>query len=168
MATLAGGAVGGAAIQSVLGPLFGQVHERRELRSKMLDALAAVEQDRWASSEDRTAFRTGVVRLRSTALMAGVSRDLVDIYVLSAAACYNRSLRSWEESGGDPEGGSIPIPLSDYVRHCGEALRSYAWHSHVRRLMLPYTKYQLRTFKAKLDEELAREPIPWDNVWLPG
>jgi len=57
----------------VLGPIFGQVHYRRELRAKVLDGLATVERERWASSEDRSAFRAAIVQLRGAGLVLRVA-----------------------------------------------------------------------------------------------
>jgi hypothetical protein len=168
--TLVGGAVGGAAAQSVLGPIFGQVHYRRELRAKVLDGLATVERERWASSEDRSAFRAAIVQLRGAGLVAGLDRELLDAYVVAAAACFGRSLRSWEESGGDPEGGTISMPLSYYVRDCAEAVRAYVWHPRWAATIRRITRRRLRTKKSETTAaaEADEQPIRWDSVWLPG
>jgi hypothetical protein len=168
--TLVGGAVGGAAAQSVLGPIFGQVHYRRELRAKVLDGLATVERERWAASDDRSAFRGAIVQLRGAGLVAGLDRELLDMYVMAAAACYGKSLRRWEESGGDPEGGTISMALSYYVRDCAEAVRSYVWHPRLGAMVRPFTRRQLQVKKVETTEaaEASNEPIRWDSVWLPG
>lgn len=167
---LVGGAVGGAAIQSVLGPLFGQIHERRELRAHVLASLAEVERVRWADSEDRMPFRTAVGSLRADALVAGVNRELAEAYVQAAAACYGRSLRNWEMSGGEPESGTISMPLSNYIGACAKALTFYLWHPRWARVIVPLTKRRLKKQKETATRESAaqKEPIRWDSVWIPG
>jgi hypothetical protein len=165
---LVGGAVGGAAIQTIFGPLFGQVHYRRELRAKVLNALAEVERERWASSEDRSGFRAAIGQLRSTALVAGVNRELVDSYALAAAASYGHSLRDWERHG-NPDGGGISMPLSHYVTQCAEALTFYVWHPRWAGAIRRLTMRRLQKARAKTSEEMKdqNEPIHWDSVWLP-
>jgi hypothetical protein len=168
---LVGGAVGGAAVQSVLGPLFGQIHERRELRAKALDSVAEVERERWASSDDRSAFRSAIVRLRSNALVAGVNRTLLDMYVLAAAAAYGQSLADWEMSGDSETGGSISIPLASYAKECAAALSFQVWHPRWSFARRPITIRRLRTEKAHAIIHTHRgedQPVDWDRVWVPG
>lgn len=170
LTALVGGAVGGAAVQSVLGPLFGQVHERRELRAKVLDSIAEVERKRWAASEDRSGFHAAIVGLRSNALVAGVNRTLLDIYVLAAAAAYGKSLIAWEISG-DPEAGGISIPLANYVKECAAALTWQVWHPRWSFARRPITIRQLRKAKADAMTHNHRgeeQPVDWDRVWVPG
>jgi hypothetical protein len=165
-----GGAVGGAAVQSVLGPLFGQVHERRELRAKVLDSIAEVERERWASSDDRSGFRAAIIGLRSNALVAGVSRTLLDTYVLAAAAAYGESLRGWERSG-DPDAGGISVPLADYVKHCADALTWQIWHPRWAFARRPLTLQSLRKAKGLATAHTFQgeeRPVDWDRVWVPG
>lgn len=168
---LVGGAVGGAAIQSVLGPLFGQIHERRELRAKVLDSIAEVERERWASSDDRSGFRAAIVRLRSNALVAGVNRTLLDAYVLAAAASYGQSLADWEVSGDSEGGGSISVPLSKYTKECAAALSFQVWHPRWSFARRPITIRRLRALKGCAIRHTHRgddEPVDWDRVWVPG
>lgn len=167
---LVGGAVGGAAIQSVLGPLFGQVHERREYRAKALASVAAVERERWAESEDREPFRSAIGDLRSSGLVAGVNRDLLDTYVLAAAACFGTSLTSWERSGGAPESASIGIPLSEYVMACREALIFSLWHPRWAFVIRFPVRKLLSVRKTRLTRqaEQNKEAIDWNRIWLPG
>ena len=170
IAALVGGAVGGAAVQSVLGPLFGQIHERRELRAKVLDSIAEVERERWASSDDRSGFRAAIIGLRSNALVAGVSRTLLDTYILAAAAAYGESLRGWERSG-DPEAGGISVPLADYVKRCADALTWQIWHPRWSVARRPITIRRLRAAKADATTHNHRgeeRPVDWDHVWVPG
>jgi hypothetical protein len=168
---LVGGAVGGAAVQSVLGPLFGQVHERRELRAKVLDSIAEVERERWASSDDRSGFRSAIVRLRSNALVAGVNRTLLDAYVLAAAAAYGQSLADWEISGDSEVGGSISIPLSSYAKKCAAALSFQVWHPRWAFVRRSLTLQSLQKAKGLATIHTVRgeeQPVDWDRVWVPG
>jgi hypothetical protein len=167
--TLVGGAIGGAAVSSVLGPLFGQVHQRRELRGRALASLADVERERWAENEDRAPFRSAVTGLRANALVAGVSRYLIDTYLEAAAAGYSMSLRNWEMSGGDPEGGSITVPLSVYVGECRAALNQSLWHPTWSRVIRWRIRLRLLHFKSLATAESVHDsPIQWDQIWLPG
>lgn len=154
---LVGGAVGGAAIQSVLGSLFGQVHERREFRARTLNSVAAVERERWASGQDREPFRAAISDLRSRGLVAGTNRELLDAYVLGAAACFGTSLTNWERSGGDPEGGSIGIPLSEYVVACREALIFSLWHPRWALVIRFAVRKILAVRKARLTRQAEKE-----------
>lgn len=92
----------------------------------------------------------------------------MDFYALAAAASYGRSLQDWE-SHGDPDGGGISMPLSDYVTQCAEALTFYIWHPRWAGAIRPLTMRRLQAAKTKTTEalEAQEETIHWDRVWLP-
>jgi hypothetical protein len=135
-----------------------------------LASLADVERERWAESSDRAPFRSAVTGLRANALVAGVSRYLIDTYLEAAAASYSMSLRNWETSGEDPEGGSITVALSVYVGECRAALNKSLWHPTWSRAIRWRIRLRLSHFKvlATTHSESDGSPIQWDQIWLPG
>jgi hypothetical protein len=132
------GAVGGAAVQSVLGPLISQRHERRDLRAAVIRGISEVEIGRWASSErPYQEFLTALAAVRAAALVASIPRELADRYVRFAFVARRTSDISWEEYAQDPEtGGGIPVALSALVTTAADLLMEYAWHPYRRRLRL--------------------------------
>jgi hypothetical protein len=164
-ATLAGGALGGAVAQSVLGPLFSQRNERRELRAKVLHKIAEVENVRWVPA-DRDAFLKAAHELRSLALVAGLNRKPVEFYVVVAAAAREKSEWSLEMAGGDIDaGGGIDTSLADLTSEAAAYLTDCVWHPNLQR---PVTRLRLRRLRKKQEEvttELDRphERIHWDR-----
>ena len=135
LTALVGGAVGGAAIQTALGPLFGQVHERRSFRADVLASIAVVENERWATSDAPDGLRDAVVSLRATTLVAGLDKRVVDFYALVAGAGWQVSHAGWEVYP-DEEGAGIPAELADLISEAAAVLAAYAWRPYWRRLFL--------------------------------
>ncbi len=169
---LIGGALGGAALQSVLEPLLGQRHLRRDLRANVLKGVTGVEYARWAP-RSRDDFRQSVVDLRAQVLVAGLPRRPAEVYIEASAAARALSDRDWEESGGgDPEipVGLIPTEMGDYVRACATVLIAAAWHPYRSKFTMRFRLQKLKSHKKELTKELADEPrstIDWESVWIP-
>jgi hypothetical protein len=169
-AALVGGALGGAVVQSVLGPLVGQRHERRDLRGKVLHQLAAVENGRWAP-RDGDEFRQAIVGLRTSALVAGLSRALIEFYVTVATAARMKSQQSWDEDPDPEYGGGIPIALSELTREAAETVASYAWHPYWHRFGQWRSMRRLNREKTRVAQELEKNPrarIDWEQVRPPA
>jgi hypothetical protein len=169
---LISGALGGAALQSVLEPLLGQRHLRRDLRANVLKAVTRVEYARWAP-RSRDDFRQSVADLRAQVLVAGLPRRPAEVYIEAVAAARTLSDRDWDESGGgDSEvpGGLIPTEMGDYVAACATNLVATAWHPHRTKFSVWLRLRKLGRHKEELTEELADEPrstIDWGSVWIP-
>ena len=169
---LVGGALGGAAVQSVLEPLVGQRHLRRDLRANVLQAVTDVEANRWAPY-DREQFRQAVAKLRSSVLVAGLPRRPAEFYLEVASAARMVSDRDWGETGGGDEdfpGGAIPSSLSDLVQNAAAAVVAAAWHPFRSRPLARFRQHRLTAEKAAVTKELVEEPrtrIQWEHVWIP-
>ncbi|MGN6558550.1 MAG: hypothetical protein ACTHLH_11160 [Solirubrobacterales bacterium] len=164
-AALAGGALGGAVVQSVLGPLFGQRHERRELRAKVLRKIAEIENARWVPAE-KAVFLNAAHELRSLVLVAGMNRKPVEFYVVVAAAAREKSELSLELAGGDVEfGGGIDGSLADLVRDAATLVTDCAWHPYLQRPLLPIRLRGLEKKKTEVTKDLneTHERILWDQ-----
>lgn len=152
-------------VQSVLGPVFGQRHERRELRAKVLGKIAETENARWVPVE-KAAFLSAAQELRSLALVAGINRKPVEFYIVVAAAAREKSEWSLDMAGGDLEGGGgIRLSLAELVREAAAFVTDCAWHPHLQR---PLIRTRLRHLEAKKREVTAEldkphEQIHWDQ-----
>jgi hypothetical protein len=164
---LVGGAVGGAAIQSVLNPLFGQVHERRAFRADVLAKLAIVENKRWATAEKPDQLREAVASLRAASLVAGLDKRVVDFHVLTAGAGWQVSFRSWQE-WPDEDGGSVPSTLGTLISDSAAVLAAYAWRPYWRRAFLRRDLARLEKQKTKVTAELkdmSGAAVDWGQIW---
>lgn len=166
VAALAGGAVGGAVVQSVLGPLFGQRHERRELRAKVLRKIAEIEDTRWVPAKKEVFLETAN-ELSSLALVAGINRRAVELYLVLAAAAREKSEESLERAGGDLEaGGGVRLSLSELVRDAATFVTDCVWHPHLQR---PITKLRLRRLEVKKREVTTEMDKPYERIhWNQG
>lgn len=165
---LVGGALGGAVVQSILTPWFGQRHERRDLRAGVARSLSAVERTRWAP-RSKEKFRRAVTDLRTAALVAGVNRPLIDHYVLFASAGRALSERSFLQNP-DPEfGGAINVGLGDLISEAAAAVVDFTWHPWMRRATTRMVLARLSRRKAEVTRDLneRRASIDWDLIWVP-
>lgn len=162
---LVGGAVGGAAIQAVLGPLFGQVHERRAFRADVLAKISVVESERWAHSETPDKLRDAATALRAASLVAGLDRRAVDFYVRTAGAGWQVGHRSF--SPDEEESGAIPVALGALISESAAVLATYAWRPYWRRLFLRRDLRRLDRLKAAVTEDLEGSDgaVNWDRIW---
>jgi hypothetical protein len=169
---LIGGALGGAAVQSVLEPLIGQRHLRRDLRSNVLQAITEVEGNRWAP-HDRDDFRRSASELRSAVLVAGLPRQPAEFYIKAASAGRMLSERDWEETGGGDEevpGGAIPSELNHLIQGAAAQLVASAWHPYRTRPLARHKRKRLQAEKQATTEALSDDPrsrFQWDHVWVP-
>jgi hypothetical protein len=165
---LVGGAVGGAAIQTVLGPLFGQVHERRSFRADVLASLAVVENERWASSDTPDKLRESVTSLRAASLVAGLDKRVVDFYAVTAAAGWQVSHAGWQVDPEEEGAAGIPVALANLISEAAAVLAAYTWRPYWRRPFLRRDLRRLGKLKDAVTEDLGRHPreaIHWDRIW---
>lgn len=168
-ATLVGGALGGAVVQSVLTPLIGQRHERRDLRAGVVRSLAELQRTRWAP-HSKEKFRRAVTDLRTAALVAGVNRALIEEYISFACAGRALSERSFEENP-DPEfGGGIDVGMADLIADAAAAVLDFTWHPWLKRATTRLVRARLARQKAAVTQELKDDgtPLNWDSVWIPS
>ena len=117
-------------------------------------------------------FLEAVHALRSAALIAGLKRELVEVYLLLAAAGRQKSGDSLELAGGDIEsgGGGISTPLAELVLRAASALTDYAWHPFNGRFRLRRSVKKLTSEKdevtAQLNKRHPAEHLHWD-IGLP-
>lgn len=170
LAQLAGGALGGAIVSSVLGPWIVQSRDRREARADVLRQLALVERTRWA---DRTrswdAFQDAARGLRASALVAGAPRALVDRYIRLATIARRMSERSAQAAPPEEGGGGIVVGLADLPRDAASRLTDHLWHPRRRgwRLSRDLRELDRKEADFRADELLQRvDPIDWDG-WTP-
>jgi hypothetical protein len=161
LAQLVGGAVGGALITSVVGPLISQRHERRDVRANVLRAVAEVERARWAPAE-REPFRATIINLRSAALVAGVNREAVESYARLAQYAQRMSEDSWEVIPDEEFGGGIPGSLGDLTRHAATLVTDIVWHPYRKRRSVTHGLAKLRADEGALRAGKADRDIPWD------
>lgn len=128
---LVGGAVGGVAIQTVLGPLFGQIHERRSFRADVLAKLSVVQNERWAHSDTPDMLRDAATSLRAASLVAGLDKRAVDFYVLTAGAGWQVSHQGWQRLPGDEEAAGIPAKLGNLISESAAVLAAYTWRPYL-------------------------------------
>jgi hypothetical protein len=133
---LAGGALSGAVVTSIIAPLITQRGERRDVRAEVLRSLAAVERARWAPSTFEE-LRAATVALRAAGLVAGANRAVLDRYVLLAAVGWRNSTDSHEELA-DPEmgGGVIDGGLANLIRDASTTLADHLWRPYRTRRAL--------------------------------
>jgi hypothetical protein len=168
-ATLIGGALGGAVAQSVFTPLFGQRHERRDLRAGVIRSLAELQRTRWAP-HSKSKFRHAVTDLRTAALVAGGNRALIEEYISLACAGRTLSERSFDENP-DPEfGGGIDIGMADLISEAAAAVMDFTWHPWLRRPTRRIVLAGLARRKAAVARELEEDGthLDWDSVWIPS
>lgn len=161
VAELVGGALGGAIVTSVITPLLAQRIDRRQHRASALSALGLVEQNRWGD-KDFQAFREAVRKLRTTALVAGADRTLVDRYLLYAQVARQTSDWNVESADGYPEAAGIPTSLANLVPATAEALVDHLWHPWRTRIFRAHTVRQLDRAVDRIkraDEERNMVPI---------
>jgi len=165
VAELVGGALGGAIVTSVITPLLAQRIDRRQHRASALSALGLIEQSRWGD-EDFRAFREAVRKLRTTALVAGADRTLVDRYLLYAQVARQTSDWNVEIADGYPEAAGIPTSLANLVRAAAEALVDHLWHPWRTRIFRAHIVRQLDRAVDRIkraDEERNMAPtIAWE------
>lgn len=159
---LTGGALGGAVVQSILGPLFGQRHERRELRAKVLRKIAAVEDTHWVPAK-KEAFLESANELSSLALVAGINRRAVELYLVVAAAAREKSEESLDRAGGDLEtGGGVRLSLSQLARDAAAFVTDCVWHPHLQR---PLIRLRLRRLEVKKKQVTAEMDKPHERIY---
>lgn len=159
--TLVGGALGGAVVQSVLGALVGQRHERRNMRAEVLRRIGELEQARWMDENGPSwqDYRSADNAVRAAGLVASAPRELIDVYLRFARAGRLMSERHWKMDP-DPEfGGSVPGPLGDLITDAAERLVSHVWYPHRRRLRL---RHDLKSLEAQ--KKGCREDVP-EELW---
>jgi hypothetical protein len=159
---LVGGALGGALASSILGPLFSQRSERRNLRADVLRAVGEVERRRW-TPEDRVAFRAAVDSCRAAALVAAVNRDIVDRYLGYAEVGRRTSEWTAEHMPDEDGGGSIPSELGDLIRITADVLVDHVWHPHRSRWSIGRNlrKIHKREENVRTSLREQRERVDW-------
>ena len=166
LAQFVGGALGGAVVSAIVGPLIAQRHERRDLRASVLRAISQVERTRWApiSWED---FREAVVALRAAALVAGANREIVDYFLFLAQVAQEASSNNFEPSDDPIYTGGISTVLADLVRDAAENLVDHLWHPVRKRRSvgkalagLQRREEALRAHEGSHDER----DFPWSTV----
>lgn len=166
VAELVGGALGGAIVTSVITPLLAQRIDRRQHRASALSALGLVEQSRWGD-EDFDGFREAVRKLRTTALVAGADRTLVDRYLHYAQVARQMSDWNVEKAHGYPEAAGIASGLADLVQTAAEALVDHLWHPWRSRIFRARTVRHLDRAVDRVkreDEERNKRPTIYWNV----
>jgi hypothetical protein len=169
--SLVGGALGGAALQSVLDPLLGQRHLRRDLRANVVRAVARVEERRWATARQES-FGEAVIELRTAALVAGLQREPMEAYVEIASGARALAERTAIRHDNEPalRGGLIPTEMGDLAQHAATLLVSIAWHPYRTRPLIRFRLASLESEKRLVTAELNenRETrLDWDRVWTP-
>lgn len=169
--SLVGGALGGAALQSVLDPLLGQRHLRRDLRANVVRATARVEERRWATA-NQNSFGEAVIELRTAVLVAGLQREPMEAYVEIASGARALAERTAIRNDSEPalQGGLIPTEMGDLVERAATLLVSIAWHPYRTRPLVRFRLANLASDKRLVTEELNenRETrLDWDRVWMP-
>lgn len=162
LADLAGGALSGALVTSVLGPIVAQRRERRDTRADVLRAISTLETTRWAPREWDD-FRKGVSTLWAAALVANAPRALVAEYIQLAYVARRASERSWEELPDEEHSGGIPGDLASLTRDAAATVIDHIWHPHHRRLLTRRDLKRLAT-KTKVVKQKLREdgqPVDW-------
>jgi hypothetical protein len=143
---IVGGAIGGALITSVLGPIISQRGARRDVRADVLRRIADVESTRWAET-GRDEFRAATVHLRAAGLVADANRSLVDRYLYLAQVARRQAEKMRGQLGREEAeaiGSSIPVRLHELVRDAAELLTEHLWHPYRKRWSV---SRQLRTIE---------------------
>jgi hypothetical protein len=107
--------------------------------------------------------------LSSAALLAGLPKPLVDLYIELASEARMFSERDLRESGweGEYPGETIPTGLSELVSSAAGSLRDHAWHPYRARLSVGHALGRLERERAVVEEGLGREgreAVDWDLV----
>lgn len=169
--SLVGGALGGAALQSVLDPLLGQRHLRRDLRANVVRATAQVEERRWATAS-QDSFGDAVVELRTAVLVAGLQREPMEAYVEIAAGARALAERTAILDDSEPalRGGLIPTEMGDLARNAATLLVSIAWHPYRTRPLCHSRLAKLESEKGLVTDGLNENretSLDWNLVWMP-
>lgn len=146
--------LGALGLGSILAQFVSGGIQRRELRSRVLAALDACENARWAnlsSDPPATSFAERARELQAAALVARVPRAAVAQYLWLSFAGFWLSCESAEE---DPYGeGGIPARFSDAIRASASVLVDVTWRPALTRIQL---SKRLRRVGAKAEAEAAK------------
>lgn len=152
------GAVGGALIQSIVGPMVSQARDRKSARAKVLEHIAEVENLRWAPS-DAAEFKRAVLAVRASALVASAPYRLVNGYLMFAQIAHAVSDLDFEESGGHPESGGIPVPIADLASQSCKFLVAQLWYPHRLRIFRRTHAQELRDMRQFVLEDPAQKEL---------
>jgi hypothetical protein len=140
--TLIGGALGGAIVQSIVGPLVMNGSARRDIRATVLRRIGEVERRRWAPGS-WDALLESAAALSAEALVAGMPRDLVDVYVAAARASFLTGEQMMEDQ--DEDRGCIPPDLAHVCRRSADLVIRAAWHPKRTRITRRHALSRLLT-----------------------
>lgn len=154
--------LGALGVGSVIGNYIGGGKARRETRSAVLSALAAVEDGRWVNKEqpDFSTFAKAIRDLDTAALIARVPRAAVTQYELLAYAALRYSIKDYEAKDGDEElgAGIVDSDLASVTRQSAELVAHLVWRPWSSRPMLRDDLRRLRNNAADIDDtEVKRQ-----------
>lgn len=144
--------VGALGLGSVLGQYLASSKDRREVRARVLSAIAEVEESRWVGEGTATSaqFQAALRNLQAAALVARLPRHAVREYAVLAQAARWLSQEEWDRLG-DPEiGGGIDARLSDATREAAKAVAELVWSWKATH------KWRWRRSKRRIKQDLAK------------
>jgi hypothetical protein len=158
---IVGSLIGALGIGSVLGTWLTGGQARREVRSKVLAALAETEQKRWAGDGNYHEFNIAVRRLETAALVARVPRKVVLHYVVLAQTANYLSRENYEELGGDEDmgAGAINGYYAGHVRDAAEIITLCVWRPWWSKLTVPNDLRKLRSQVLALDDTQIQQKL---------
>ena len=113
-------------------PLLTHEREKRVARSIVRQRLAEVEQARWADGGDETEgnFDAALTRFEAEAVTAGITRSVVDLYVVLAEVSFCSSLNNvgtYEDMDGPRSVPFVPVDLAALVEAACELVVDEIW-----------------------------------------